>query len=374
MLEVAVSQQDGGVEQGSIRDKYSTHHPTTQESLRGLPTFAKELLAGGVAGGLAKTMVAPLERVKILFQTGSMKGRGIGETLVHIVQQEGVTGLFRGNGASVLRIVPYAALHFGAYEHYRQVLVEAAAAMSKRSVSTYVVPPSLDLVAGSAAGATAVMVTYPLDLVRTRLAYGMESSNNSRVESHSQASSSGAMQQSSGHIRHRHTIRSVLASTVRSEGIPGLYKGIGPTLFGILPYAGLKFYVYQSLKQQYRIWTEEGADLSGGHLGKLPVGIMLLFGACSGLVAQTATYPFDVVRRQMQVQGLKQVKGVAMQQQQGQQIRSTVQGLRMIIKQQGPRALFAGLSLNYIKVVPSTAIGFTIYDALKHYLGLPQHL
>lgn len=41
MLEVAVSQQDGGVEQGSIRDKYSTHHPTTQESLRGLPTFAK---------------------------------------------------------------------------------------------------------------------------------------------------------------------------------------------------------------------------------------------------------------------------------------------------------------------------------------------
>ena len=48
-------------------------------------------------------------------------------------------------------------------------------------------------------------------------------------------------------------------------------------------------------------WTEEGADLSGGHLAKLPVGIMLLFGACSGLVAQTATYPFDVVRRQMQV-------------------------------------------------------------------------
>ena len=76
----------------------------------------------------------------------------------------------------------------------------------------------------------------------------------------------------------------------------------------------------------------------------------------------------------LQVQGLKQLKGVAKQQQQGQQIRSTVQGLRMIIKQQGPRALFAGLSLNYIKVVPSTAIGFTIYDALKHYLGLPQHL
>jgi len=56
------------------------------------------------------------------------------------------------------------------------------------------------------------------------------------------------------------------------------------------------------------------------------------------------------------------------------QIRSTLQGLRLIVAQQGARALFAGLSLNYMKVVPSTAIGFTVYDALKHYLGLPQHL
>jgi hypothetical protein len=76
----------------------------------------------------------------------------------------------------------------------------------------------------------------------------------------------------------------------------------------------------------------------------------------------------------LQVQGLKQLKGVTIDQLEGQQIRSTLQGLRLIVQQQGPRALFAGLSLNYIKVVPSTAIGFTIYDALKQYLGLPQHL
>ena len=76
----------------------------------------------------------------------------------------------------------------------------------------------------------------------------------------------------------------------------------------------------------------------------------------------------------LQVQGLKQLKGVTKDQLEGQRIRSTLQGLRLIVQQQGPRALFAGLSLNYIKVVPSTAIGFTIYDALKQYLGLPQHL
>lgn len=53
-------------------------------------------------------------------------------------------------------------------------------------------------------------------------------------------------------LRPRPTIRGVLAATVRQEGALGLYRGIGPTLCGILPYAGLKFYVYQSLKQQYR--------------------------------------------------------------------------------------------------------------------------
>ncbi|EIE18155.1 mitochondrial carrier, partial [Coccomyxa subellipsoidea C-169] len=305
------------------------------------PIISQELLAGGAAGGLAKTMVAPLERVKILFQTGRMRGKGVGETLRNILEKEGVGGLFRGNGASVLRIVPYAALHFGAYEYYRELLVKAAAASVGKGVVEYDVPPALDLVAGSAAGATAVLVTYPLDLVRTRLAYDTEA--NGPVP------------------RVRLTIRGVLAATVRQEGALGLYRGIGPTLCGILPYAGLKFYVYQSLKQQYRRWPGEH------HLQKLPVGVMLTFGACSGLVAQTFTYPLDVVRRQMQVQHLIDWQAT-------QQIRSTWQGLRLIISQQGSRALFAGLSLNYMKVVPSTAIGFTIYDALKHYLGLPQHL
>lgn len=70
----------------------------------------------------------------------------------------------RGNGASVLRIVPYAALHYMTYEQYRCWILNNFAS----SIGT---GPVVDLLAGSAAGGTAVLCTYPLDLARTKLAY-----------------------------------------------------------------------------------------------------------------------------------------------------------------------------------------------------------
>lgn len=69
----------------------------------------------------------------------------------------------RGNGASVLRIVPYAALHFMTYEQYRCWILNNYQVLGSG--------PVIDLLAGSAAGGTAVLCTYPLDLARTKLAY-----------------------------------------------------------------------------------------------------------------------------------------------------------------------------------------------------------
>ena len=70
----------------------------------------------------------------------------------------------------------------------------------------------------------------------------------------------------------------------------------------------------------------------------------------------------------MQVQGLRDDKFSQ------QKFLSTRHALTSIVKQRGLKALFSGLSINYLKVVPSTAIGFTVYDAAKHYLDLPQNL
>lgn len=82
----------------------------------------------------------------------------------------------RGNGASVVRIIPYAALHFMTYEHYRGWILDNYSFMGSG--------PIIDLLAGSASGGTAVICTYPLDLARTKLAYQVRSVHRNSIVSH----------------------------------------------------------------------------------------------------------------------------------------------------------------------------------------------
>jgi len=276
------------------------------------------------------------------------------ETIKSITRVEGIPGLFKGNGASVLRIIPYSAVHFGLYESYRRSLVEAWHKTNEPGN----ISPLVDLLAGSGSGATAVMMTYPLDIVRTRLAYMTESKN-------VRLTSIVSRQQPEIKTLHKATIRSIITSTIEREGFRGLYHGLGPSLYGILPYAGLKFYVYQHLKQLYYKCDYE-TTIDGDRI-RLPIPIMLVFGGIAGLIAQTATYPLDVVRRRMQVEGMQLSATSSLP-------RSTPAALAVIVRQEGLHALFSGLSINYMKVVPSTAIGFSLYDFLKSKLHLSSNM
>lgn len=172
-----------------------------------MPVYVKELVAGGVAGGFAKTMVAPLERVKILFQTRKAEFQSIGllGSFRKIAKTEGVLGFYRGNGASVARIVPYAALHYMAYEQYRRWIILNFPDIRRG--------PVLDLMAGSFAGGTAVLFTYPLDLVRTKLAYQVVGSTKLNIK---------------GIVHAEQAYRGILdcfSKTYREAGVRGLYRG-----------------------------------------------------------------------------------------------------------------------------------------------------
>lgn len=123
-----------------------------------------ELLAcGAVAGAIGKTMLAPVDRVKLMYMTSKSHSFTLTEavkTAQSITQQTGVSGLWAGNGAAMLRVVPYSALVFTSFDVYQRAIQRALD--QKQGVFTR-------LTAGAAAGATATLLTYPLDLLRTRV-------------------------------------------------------------------------------------------------------------------------------------------------------------------------------------------------------------
>lgn len=170
-------------------------------------TNAKEyLVAGGIAGIVSRTVIAPIERVKILFQiskTTTAAGGGYLHLVPQILREEGFLAFWKGNTAAVTRVMPYMSLTFLSYEEYKSSLQRAGA--SKTTCS---------LLAGSLAGITAVAITYPLDLVRASMA----------TPTSTHTSMAGAMR-----------------SIVEQRGVGALYSGISATLVGVAPYAGLKF-------------------------------------------------------------------------------------------------------------------------------------
>eukprot|EP00127_Corallochytrium_limacisporum_P006074 Clim_evm23s218 gene=Clim_evmTU23s218 len=293
----------------------------TKSSLaRNATDVAKTLVNGGVAGCCAKTVVAPMDRVKILLQAHNAHYADLSlpRAFMKVMKYEGLMGYYKGNGAQIVRIFPYAGVQFLSFETYKHLLhYELGLTGSYHN-----------FLAGSMAGITSVSTTYPLDVVRARLAFQTK------------------VKQYSG-------ISDVIVQTVRNEGIGGLYRGFLPTIWGMIPYAGLSFFTFEVLKAKSREWNQ-----NAGH-GTTAI-MNMMSGSVAGLVAQTGSYPFDVVRRRMQVEGMEgSVKS---------HYEGTVRSIGLVWRQEGFLALYRGLSLNYIKAVPQVSVSFTVYEFMKTYI------
>ncbi|RYR46289.1 hypothetical protein Ahy_A07g032024 isoform A [Arachis hypogaea] len=134
-----------------------------------------QLLAGGVAGALAKTCTAPLARLTILFQVQGMHSNvatlrklSIWSEASRIIHEEGFRAFWKGNLVTIAHRLPYSSVNFYAYEHYKKLLKTIPVLQSHTdNVSADL---CIQFVGGGLAGITASASTYPLDLVRTRLA------------------------------------------------------------------------------------------------------------------------------------------------------------------------------------------------------------
>ncbi|GMI41320.1 hypothetical protein TeGR_g10108 [Tetraparma gracilis] len=219
------------------------------------------LLAGGMSGMVAKSVVAPLDRLKILFQVTntSFSYPGVRAVVSLIIRDEGFPALWKGNGVMMLRVFPYAGIQFCVFDSLKHSL----SLPSSPAASLLPTPASQSMVAGSTAGLVSTVATYPLDLCRARLAV-MRNSPSSPPPSRPAPSP---------------TFPSIVRSILSASGPRGLYLGIAPTLAGMIPYAGVAFTLNDALRRSARAATGEDATTSQ----------KLAAGGVSGLVAQSLT-------------------------------------------------------------------------------------
>ena len=191
--------------------------------------------AGGVAGAVSRTVVSPLERLKILFQVQSA-GReayklSVGKALMKMWKEEGWRGFMRGNGTNCIRIVPYSAVQFGSYNFYKKHFFERHSGDS--------LTPLARLTCGGIAGVTSVTFTYPLDIVRTRLSI--------------QSASFSELGEKPKRLPGMWQTMTAMYKT--EGGVAALYRGIVPTVAGVAPYVGNPGGICG--------WPLEGIELTG---------------------------------------------------------------------------------------------------------------
>ncbi|KAF1385884.1 hypothetical protein PFLUV_G00112400 [Perca fluviatilis] len=298
--------------------------PSSQaKDLRPRWTVLDSLLCGAFAGAVAKTVIAPLDRTKIIFQVSSKRfsAKEAFRLIYCTYMKEGLLGLWRGNSATMVRVIPYAALQFCSHDQYKKLLGSYYGYQGKA------LPPFPRFLAGSLAGTTAAMLTYPLDMARARMAV--------------------TAREMYSNIMH------VFVRISQEEGVRTLYRGFTPTIMGVIPYAGITFFTYETLKKLHTEKTKRPQPYPHERLA---------FGACAGLIGQSASYPLDVVRRRMQTAG---VTGSSY---------STILGtMREIVTQEGVvRGLYKGLSMNWIKGPIAVGMSLTTFD-ITHSLLLKLH-
>jgi len=312
----------------------------------------RKFFAGGIAGCCAKGAVSPLDRIKILRQGehsyyGNMS---LWRTGSAIVRNEGLSQLWRGFPSLVIRIFPYAGFQYWSNDFYRAKW-KANKWTEWTQVGNFNVPKQ-NLMCGSMAGVTATLITYPLDTIRTRILYT-----------------------SKDNVEYR-TWRSTFNTLITSKGgIRSFYQGLTPALIGMVPYAGISFGTFETLKEMALKLNHPlmcyTIEYNGKEMTKLNWYVHSGAGTTAAVFAQLIVYPIDMARRRMQNAQLVKTQNNLKDR------FSVFETLRDLWRRSPSKfnrleLIYRGFSLNLLRAVPGTAISFTAHEQIRMALGVPR--
>jgi len=296
--------------------------------------FLADFALGGVSGAVAKTCTAPIERVKLLIQTQDANPRirsgeiprytGIGNCFTRVYQEQGFSAFWRGNFTNVIRYFPTQAFNFAFKDTIKAMFPKTN---PKTEFGKFFL---INMASGGLAGAGSLAIVYPLDYARTRLASDVGSGK-----------------------RDFNGLADCLKKTASGpKGVLGLYNGFGVSVTGIIPYRGVYFGLYDSAREKNPFKDDKGLM---GVLSKFAIAQFV------AIAAGYASYPFDTVRRRLQMQSEKPKAEWI--------YANTMDCFRKIAKDEGTGAFFKGAGANALRTVGS-ALVLVMYDQFKTILNM----
>jgi len=292
-----------------------------------------DLAVGGSIGAVSKTVMAPVERVKLLLQTQDsnadvisgkiLRYKGIGDCFSRVASEQGVAAFWRGNLVNCLRYAPQQ----GSALAFNDLINDMFPKYDSKTQLWQSV--SSKLVSGGLAGAIANTICYPFDFARTRLASDMNKGG--------------------GKFK---GIGDCIATTVRQQGITGLYTGWSVTVAGAFVYRAGQLGFFKQIQ-----------DMNPYDKDKGTLGAVSSFAAVT--VARTAVmpfnYPFDTVRRRMMLESEKSVKD--------RQYKGSFDCFRQVFAKEGAKGMYKGMIPELFRGVGGSLV-VVIYDRLKFIYGI----
>ncbi|XP_030224701.1 solute carrier family 25 member 48 [Gadus morhua] len=309
-----------------------------------------DFIAGWIGGASSVVVGHPLDTVKTRLQAGNSY-RNTLHCILTIYRKETVTGFFKGMSFPLASVTVYNSLVFGFFSNTQRVI-------SKYRYGNELQPCGmLDLTVASAlTGLMSVGLGAPVDLVKIRLQMQTQTVLAANLQLAGSAAGGGSVQLGSVGVADRRLYRGpvhCVSSILRSEGLPGLYRGAGAMVLRDVPGYTLYFIPYTVLC---------GLLSPDGRSSAHPASICLAGGLAGSISWVTAT-PADVVKSRMQADA---------------QLHRKYTGILHCISQsyrtEGLKVFFRGASVNAIRGFPMSATMFLTYElSLKFFRSFRRH-
>lgn len=326
------------------------------------------LLAGALARGTAASVLFPLDTVKarLQFQTSiasTLDTRGVATRRIYtgmwdafawIAREEGFTAFFRGLPMRLIYITPSAAVSFALYEQFKRLLHNYNLADDgndedqthrRGTLPLGKYEPAIWLVAGASARLIGTAVRTPFDIVKQRMQV-----------------------QGSLHKPLYTNSFQALQAVLSKEGFRGLWQGYVCTMMRDVPFAGIYFSTYESVKYAQRRYINASSSNDPTALPftvqdppQQPVWHHLCAGALAGAFASIFTLPMDVVKLKIQTQNTLPPEQRT--------FTSIPQTYKLIYSSEGLRGFFRGWVPVLFKVTPAASITFAAYETYKSWFS-----